>query len=271
MSSSGCLLLLLMLGLTQLESVVQPGNAMNATSKVARAGFSRTISSGSIIKAQRIDQVETGTLSPGGEYRFANGMAVGSTDFLYETVRISVEKIDPVALLLPQIHTPVSDFVRVKASGITEPGGQYMTVTFPYPADVNPRTLLIGSYLPEKIFKRNSQTPDKLILRLNVVLEIDETQKTVTFRTGLPEDQGYIFVLLKRMNIVTQVQNPIGLESQALAYKTHCGDGYPNSDSIFAPLETSAIGDFKGRCGYSSWNDFIFRLYNFRYYDKLIV
>jgi hypothetical protein len=194
MSRSGRLLLLLTLGLTHLGFAAKPGNATNGT----RAGAGRTMLNVSSVKAQRNGQVETGTLRPGDDYRFANGMVVRSTDFLYEPVRISAEKVDPVALSLPQIHTPVSDFIRVKASGITEPGGQYMTVTFPYPADVNPKALLIGSYIPEKIFKRNSQTPDKLILRLNNVLEIKETQKTVTFRTGLPEDQGYIFVLLKR-------------------------------------------------------------------------
>ena len=216
--------------------------AKNASGAVAIS--SPVISS---VKAQAVAQVETGTLSPGGEYRFANGMVVGSTDFLYETVRISAEKVDPVALSLPQIHTPVSDFVRVKASGITEPGGQYMTVTFPYPPNVDPKTLLIGSYIPERVLKHNPRASNELILLLDNVLEINETQKTVTVRTGLPEDQGYIFVLLKRKNVTTQAQSSLGLKSQSLSYKTYCGTGFLNGpDPAFKiPLELTNCDSIK--------------------------
>jgi hypothetical protein len=187
MSRSGRLLLLLTLGLTQLGFAEKPGNATNGT----RAGAGRTMLNVSSVKAQRNGQIETGTLRLDGEYRFANGMVVGAGR-LYETVRITAERVDPTALPYIDPLKVVSDYIRLKATGVTQSGD--MRVTIPYPANLDPKTLLIGTYTPKSLIIHPNPNLPEFVLNYYNDVEVDEIKKTLTINPyHLPENPGAIF------------------------------------------------------------------------------
>jgi hypothetical protein len=144
-------------------------------------------------------QKETGTLAPGGEYRFANGVIVRSLDGeLQSGVQVSVEQVSATEVLEPisSEFEYVGPVYRISVVANPSQSTRFdLEYGFPVPIDRRGQDVFPASLVPKNLITDGDDTEGFLWTAVGTPRT---EQDKVFFSSGLADSTGRIFTLLTR-------------------------------------------------------------------------